>query len=166
MPILIRDETANATVMTIDNNGNLAFADGTPINMLTVNGYGIIDSEGYIVHGLGSSAVLPNSGAVSVPTNNFNVMILTIQGSVPTAAVDTTYPAFNHSLVGDPGNPDAPLTRVDTPVPLPAHSIRPFFGGFVIAPNGVALDTRLITPGSDYYDADLAAGAVVGYRWI
>ena len=167
MPILIRDETANATVLTIDNNGNLAFADGTPINMLTLAGYGIIDSEGYIVHGFGSNAVLPNAGVVSVPTNNFNVTIPTVPGVVPTATVDASYPAVNHSLVGDPGNPDAPLTRVDTPVmTIASHSVRPFPGGFVVAPNGVALDTRLIEPGSDYYDADLAAGVVVGYRWI
>jgi prepilin-type processing-associated H-X9-DG protein len=36
MPLYIRDETANALVLTIDNNGNMAFADGNPIDRLTL----------------------------------------------------------------------------------------------------------------------------------
>ena len=35
MSIIIKDEIANAVVLTIDSNGNMAFGDGTPISRLT-----------------------------------------------------------------------------------------------------------------------------------
>jgi hypothetical protein len=57
MSLFIKDETANATVLTIDNSGNIAFGDGTPVDLLSVAGYGIIDSDGQIVHGLTSCSV-------------------------------------------------------------------------------------------------------------
>jgi hypothetical protein len=41
MPIIIRDETANLLLLTIDNTGQMYFGDGTPISMLTLAGYGM-----------------------------------------------------------------------------------------------------------------------------
>ena len=45
MSIIIRDETANALVLTIDNSGNMYFGDGTPISAVTIAGQEIIDSS-------------------------------------------------------------------------------------------------------------------------
>jgi hypothetical protein len=165
MPIYIRDETANALVLTIDNNGNMAFADGTPINMLTLGGYGIIDSNGYIVHGLGSNSVTPASGSARVSVSSF-ATITTISGRTPTVQIDTSAPAIQHTLVSDPGNPDAPPTHTETVIGGPVHKVASYPGAFRIGSMTTALDGRLLDPGSDYYDAELAQGIDVSYRWL
>ncbi len=165
MPIIIKDETAGAVVMTIDNNGNLAFGDGTPINMLTLNGYCIIDSLGYIVHGLGSSAVIPASGSVRVPTNQ-KVRVYGIPGITPVVVCDTSYPAASYQLLVLPGS-DPPQYYVNqTVVDAPVHAAEPFVGGFDLRSNTYAISPELITPGSEYYDSGLAEGSICNYRWI
>lgn len=170
MPIVIKDETANMVVLTIDNNGNMAFGDGTPINMLTLSGYGIIDSEGYIVHGLGSSTVFPSSGYVNVPADNGRVRIDTITGVIPTAVCDTTYPAYNYDLAYSlpPSDPDWPNSGYETQNSnnQPLHYPLPDVGCFYIQNNNVVMNTALTDPNSQYYDAYLAGGQGCNYRWI
>jgi hypothetical protein len=165
MAIIIKDDTANSVVLTIDNNGNLAFADGTPISALTLAGYGVIDSDGYIVHGFGSSAVIPASGCVHIPTNQ-GVTINTVPGITPLAVVDTTPGYTVYDTAQDPGNPDSPWYVTSYSGLGANHSVQPYVGNFLIWCNTIAVDTRLITPGSDVYDPNIAAGTDVGYRWI
>jgi hypothetical protein len=160
MAIIIKDDTANSVVLTIDNNGNLAFADGTPISALTLAGYGVIDSDGYIVHGFGSSAVIPASGMVHVPTNEI-VTVSTIPGQIPIVALDTTVPAVIWDV--DPSQ-DGHTTQ--TVSYEPNHRAGPSVGGFYVECRTVALDGRILEPGSAYYQSTLAAGTDVGYRWI
>jgi hypothetical protein len=127
MPIYIKDETANALVLTIDNNGNMAFADGTPINMLTLGGYGIIDSEGYIVHGLGNATAVPQTGSVSVPLNS-SVQIDTIAGVIPIVQIDTHAPAQHARWTHDVGGPDDGYPTFDPNNGPAAYSkIHPFY---------------------------------------
>jgi hypothetical protein len=169
MPVIIHDDTANAVVMTIDNNGNLAFGDGTPINMLTLNGYGIIDSQGYIVHGIGNAAVLPISGSVFVSGPGgisgglANVSIgLPI---IPMVVPDTTYPAIFWSVEEDsPGSGTEHETQTTLYEPL--HVTTPFVGGFEVRCNTGVGDDRIITPGSPFYEPSVANGTTCFYRWI
>jgi hypothetical protein len=67
MSIIIKDETANAVILTVDDNGDTSFGDGTPINRLTLDGYGVIDDDGHVVHGCTSSTVAVTSGSLIVP---------------------------------------------------------------------------------------------------
>lgn len=164
MPIIVKDETTNMVVLTIDNAGNMAFGDGTPINMLTLNGYGIIDSEGYIVHGLGSSAVFPASGSVNCGIGQ-TVRITTTSGVIPIAVVDTTYPANRYWIeFRDPTDPSQGGTEAVQNIDQPVHRVQPNTGSFDIYNNNEG-DGYVNDPGSPYYDASLAY-APVGYRWI
>lgn len=164
MPIIVKDETANAVVLTIDNNGNLAFGDGTPINMLTLNGYGIIDSEGYIVHGLGSSTVFPSSGSVNCGIGQI-VRITTLTGVTPIAVADTSYPAATYWIdFRDPNDPTQGGSESVTTIDQPVHRVSPNVGSFDITNNNIG-DGYVNDPNSEYYDASLAY-APVGYRWI
>jgi hypothetical protein len=139
MSILIRDETANATVLTIDNNGNMAFADGTPINMLTLNGYGIIDSDGYIVHGFGSNSVQPNYGQVTCGYGQ-SVDIATGISRMPTTVVDTTYPAKSY-WVDPAGGP-----HIDMMWGMPLHVVIPDVGLFTIFNSNQATEDFMANP--------------------
>jgi hypothetical protein len=164
MPIIVKDETANMVVLTIDNNGNMAFGDGTPINMLTLNGYGIIDSEGYIVHGLGSSAVFPASGTVNCGIGQI-VRIDTTSGVVPIAVVDTSYPAAHYWIdFCDPSDPTQGGTESVVNIDETLHSLKPNVGSFDIWNNNQG-DGYVNDPNGAYYDSSLAS-APVGYRWV
>jgi hypothetical protein len=100
MSILIRDETANLAILTIDNSGNMTFGDGTPINMLSLGGYGIIDSNGEIVHGVGSTNLNFTSGVGSLSflgngSGAVNsVTIPTLAGQQPTVQLDSYFPTW------------------------------------------------------------------------
>ena len=99
MSITVTDVTAGLLVLTIDNSGNMYFGDGTPINMLTLDGVGIIDNNGHIVHGVGSPVLVFTSGAgtlgyIGSGVSN-NVTITTQAGKQPTLQVDSAYPAHN-----------------------------------------------------------------------
>ncbi|RZU39319.1 hypothetical protein [Edaphobacter modestus] len=167
MPIIIHDDTANAVVMTIDNNGNLAFGDGTPINMLTLNGYGIIDSEGYIVHGLGNSAVLPTSGSVFVSApggiSGGLADVSTTPGVIPMVVPDTTYPAIFWNVETDSSGNEY---ETETTLFEPLHVTTPYTGGFEVRCNTGVGNDQIITPGSAFYEPSVAAGTTCFYRWI
>lgn len=159
--IYIKDETANIVVLTIDNNGNMAFGDGTPISLLTINNYGIIDSGGYIVHGLGSCSVNGLSGAVNVGVNQA-VGISTVTGRVPTVQLDTLYPAISVQYVPDDGSGN--IRNTQNLVGVPMHSKQPVFGGFVIR-NQNSVSSEFTDPSSIYYDSTFETQEV-SYRWI
>jgi hypothetical protein len=161
MSIRIKDETANALVLTIDNNGNMAFADGTPINMLTLGGYGIIDSEGYIVHGLGFGTAVPQSGTVSVPLNS-SASVATIAGTTPIVQIDTSAPAIHTRSVLDAGT--VPY-EVGDPNNGPAAYASPYVGGFTVQ-NRNSADETLTDPSSPNYDSVLSQPMTVPYRWM
>jgi hypothetical protein len=156
LPIVIKDETANAVVLTIDNLGRLAFGDGTPIDMVTLNGYGIIDSEGYIVHGLGSSAVIPASGTLDLRIGE-SAQILTIPGVMPIIALDTSYPARHYSV-----NPVTGVL-VTTTTPTPVHTAEPDPGSFRIMNTNTSSVDLVAYP---EYDHVINTPGPVNYRWI
>jgi hypothetical protein len=159
--IRIKDETANALVLTIDNSGNMAFADGTPINMLTLGGYGIIDSDGYIVHGLGFGTAVPQSGTVFVPFNS-SASITTIAGRTPVVQIDTSAPALYTRYVIDVGTVGY---EVQDAHQGPQASAAPYAGGFTVHNNNGA-DATLTDPSSENYDSTLSQPMAVPYRWM
>ncbi|MCU1324260.1 MAG: hypothetical protein JWM43_3909 [Acidobacteriaceae bacterium] len=159
--IYIKDETANALVLTIDNNGNMAFADGTPINMLTLNGYGIIDSDGYIVHGLGSGSVASMSGSINCPPGTA-ITVDTLAGYVPTVQLDTVYPATQSRYVpqgSSGGHPTPEHCEFVNLWELCVHSIADVrAGSFTVKNNDRPDDLGLC--------AILTHSDTVVYRWL
>jgi hypothetical protein len=99
MAIVITDVTAELLVLTIDNSGNMYFGDGTPIDMLTLGGYGIIDNQGHIVHGVGTPNLAFTTGAGTLgyqgSTLSSTVTISTMAGVQPTLQVDSPYPCHS-----------------------------------------------------------------------
>jgi hypothetical protein len=170
MPIVIRDETANLLILTIDNNGNATFGDGTPINLLTVGGHGIIDSNGHVVHGLGSCSAHPISGSVNVGINpvggNSTATITTIPGRVPTVQVDTTQPAFRYFIdFRDPNDPSQGGPESVTSLPgRTVHNFSAVAGSFTIVNQNVG-DGFVNDPNSQFHDASLDFAPCV-YRWL
>jgi hypothetical protein len=77
--------------------------------MLTLAGFGIIDNNGHILHGVGASAIGAVSGSATLsyqgnPSHNPNSMSVTTESGVtPTVQIDSTYPAKQFSdLSGTP----------------------------------------------------------------
>jgi hypothetical protein len=99
MSVTVTDVTAGLLVLTINNSGQMYFGDGTPINMLTLDGYGIIDNNGHIIHGVGSPALAFTSGSGTlgyVGSGVSNSATITTQaGKQPTLQVDSSYPGHN-----------------------------------------------------------------------
>jgi hypothetical protein len=164
MPILIRDETANLAILTIDNSGQMTFGDGTPINMLTLAGYGIIDSNGHIVHGAGTTTVAPASGSGNCGINQ-TVTITTISGRIPNIQIDTNFPSGVWSYTTpDPSSGIVGGESVSFTTFGLVHSCIPTVGSFAILNNNSA-PTTLTDPASPNYDGSLALAAFA-YRWI
>ena len=165
MSIVIRDETAYLLILTIDNNGNAAFGDGTPVNLLTVGGRGIIDSNGHVVHGLNSCSAHPISGSVNVGINT-TATITTISGRVPTVQVDTTQPAANYFMeFRNPGDPTSGGTESTTAIPgRTVHNFNAVAGSFTIF-NQNQGDGYVNDPNSQYHDSSLDSAPCV-YRWL
>lgn len=156
MTIRIKDETANALVLTIDNNGNMAFADGTPINLLTLGGYGVIDSEGFIVHGLGSGTAVPQAGSVTVGYQQ-SATITTQAGKVPIVQLDTRAPANSYSVNAGGGPVVTPIDNSTL------HECTPDFGSFVIFNANVATEEFM---GNPTFARLPNQNADVSYRWM
>jgi hypothetical protein len=165
MPILVRDETANVAILTINNDGTMCFADGTPISMLTIAGYGIIDSNGHVTHGLGSSAGVPVQGTINVGIGH-TATITTIAGRIPNVQIDTNYPAQNYFMdFRTPGDPTSGGSESVTPInQLCVHSADPSSGGIRFTNNNSA-DQYILDSTGPYYDANLNTAGLV-YRWI
>ena len=165
MPIIIRDETANLLILTIDNNGNATFGDGTPINLLTVGGHGIIDSNGHVVHGLGSCSAHPISGGVNVGINS-TATITTISGRIPTVQVDTTQPAASYFIdFRTPGDPTSGGSEGSTALPgRTVHNFDAVAGSFTIFNQNIG-DGYVNDPNSQYHDPSLDSAPCV-YRWL
>jgi hypothetical protein len=156
MSIFIRDETANATVLTIDNSGNMAFGDGTPITPVTIAGHGVIDSNGFIVHGLGSCSVNGVSGSVNVGLGE-TATIPTLAGRLPTAQLDTQYPALAYST-GEIGQ-----LLTDRIYGTPVHIIfSTGVGQFAIKNQNQATEDAQINVNNDA----ILNNAPCGYRWL
>ncbi len=167
MPINVRDETAGVLILTIDNNGQMAFGNGTPIDMLTINGYGIIDSNGHIIQGLGSSAAVPASGMTNAIPGQI-VTINTIAGRQPNVQVDTRTATSYFIDLRDPSDPTQGGTESVTGLNLPQCIGEPFVGGFILFSND-EYDQFVSDPSGDYYDASIFAPSsqnTVIYRWI
>jgi hypothetical protein len=165
MSILIRDETANATVLTIDNSGNMYFGDGTPISAVTIAGQEIIDSNGKIVHGMGSCTVTGVTGSIDCPITQ-TADVDTITGRIPSVQLNTHYPAQSYNVVyNDPTDPtQGGKTQVTGINGQPAHIGRPGSGFFEISNRGF-YDTQVADPSSIYYDPS-ALTDVCSYQWI
>jgi hypothetical protein len=165
MPITVRDETANVAILTINNDGTMAFGDGTPINMLTIAGYGIIDSNGHVTHGLGTTAGVPVTGAGNCGIHQ-SVSIATISGRIPNIQIDTQYPAASYFIdFRSPGDPSSGGTESVTTTPgLCVHMPDPYSGGFSLTNENVG-DGYVDDSSSPYYDANLNT-AGYAYAWI
>jgi hypothetical protein len=165
MSIVIKDETANAVVLTIDNSGNMYFGDGTPISKLTIAGLGIIDSNGQIVHGLNSCSPNGPSGLVNVGIGK-TATITTLAGRIPMVQLDTQQPANNYFMeFRIPGDPTSGGTESSTPLPGRAvHNYAAAAGSFTIS-NQNSGDGFVNDPSSPYHDANLDT-ASCGYRWL
>src|ERR1700722_14797945 len=105
MSLFISDVTAGELVLTIDDSGQMAFGNGTPINMVTLDGFGIIDDGGKLVHGAGTQTGNPASGSGNCGIHQ-QVTITTISGRIPNVQIDTEYPAQSYFI--DFRNPDDP----------------------------------------------------------
>jgi hypothetical protein len=100
MPLYIKDEAANALLLTIDNNGLIAFGNGAPVNQFTVNGTAVIDADGNISGGrVGSGAIAAESGTVSVGPGQ-SVVVNTMSGVRPHSNI--THPSASGSLCQHP----------------------------------------------------------------
>lgn len=107
MAITVKDETAGVVILTIDNNGSVAFGNGTPVNMLTLNGYGLIDINGHIINGVQSGTLHPASGDVvlqyqgeTAGNPSVSVTISTAPEMTPTVQIDSDYPTDFAKLLG------------------------------------------------------------------
>jgi hypothetical protein len=165
MSILIRDETANATVLTIDNSGNMYFGDGTPISAVTIAGQEIIDSNGKIVHGMGSCTVTGVNGSIDCPITH-TADVSTVSGRIPSVQLNTHYPALSYNVIyTDPSNPSSGGSVVVTSLyGEPAHYGRPGSGFFEIG-NAGFYDTLVGDSSSIYYDPTVLHD-VCSYQWI
>jgi hypothetical protein len=164
MSLVITDETAGAVVLTIDNNGNMAFGNGTPVSPLTIGPNAVIDSDGYIMYGLSSCAISGTQGSVSCPTQTA-VAVNTLAGRIPAVQIYTSIPAMTWNLDDPSGNPDD-LVETGNVIPGRAvHSCQPSLAAFTVTNNSLA-DSRLVDPSSPYYDSNLTSGGDCGYRWI
>jgi hypothetical protein len=165
MPIIIRDETANALVLTIDNSGNMYFGDGTPISAVTIAGQEIIDSNGKIVHGMGSCTAAGVTGSIDCPITQ-TVTVSTVSGRIPSVQLNTHYPALSYNVIyNDPTNPSAGGSVVVSNLNgEPAHFGRPGSGYFGIG-NAGYYDTPVADPNSPYYDPSVLHD-VCSYQWI
>ncbi|WP_213805767.1 hypothetical protein [Granulicella sp. dw_53] len=167
--IVIRDETAGFVVLTIDNNGNIAFGDGTPVTALSLASNGIIDSNGHIIHGVGSCSMNAPSGSVNCGVNQ-SVTVATQGGRIPTVQLDTSYPAqwiqIAYQLPGS--DPDWPNSGYENSLGgrngIPVHTANPDVGSFT-AYNQNVIDAAFTNPGSQYYDPQWNT-AVFSYRWL
>lgn len=166
MSMIVKDETAGIIVFTIDNNGQLAFGDGTPINMLTLNGVGIIDSNGHITHGANSNTANPASGS-GVMGIEQQISITTIAGRQPNVQLDTSYPSNSYFIVfRDPNDPTQGGSESVEPVWQRTQcGVSPFAGGFLVYSNDFG-DQYVTDPTSEYYDGSLTNNAIYTYRWI
>lgn len=153
MPLYIKDETANTLLLTIDNNGQIAFGNGAPVNQITINGTAVIDADGNISGGrVGSGAIASGSGTVSVGPGQ-SVTISTIAGVIPTAQVDAYWPNIKTQHVR------VPLDHcVSTPIyTTPSHTVRTLTGSFRV------LNT---TQPSDDGQCPTGIADEVSYRWM
>jgi hypothetical protein len=167
MSIVIKDETAGQVVITIDNSGNMAFGDGTPVDSVTGGGYGVIDSNGYIIHGVGSCTMNGNFGSVNVGAQQ-QVFIYTIAGRTPTVQLDTIAPAGDY-YISYPSQNDPNWATEGTQEESPLYGVTEHaafnaVGGFTIV-NQNEVDSNLLDPSGQYYENTLTT-AVVAYRWV
>jgi hypothetical protein len=152
--IQVRDETAATLLITIDNNGNMAFGNGTPINRLTLDGYGLIDDQGNITYGVvsgsfGEVAGSANAGIFQATT------ILTQSGRIPTVQINTTYPAHQYYW-------DGTMERT-LPINQPEHIVEAGMSQFFVQ-NRNSTDAN-VGPSGPHEDPTLATAPFI-YRWI
>lgn len=157
MSIVVRDETANAVVITIDNNGNMAFGNGTPINMLTLDGFGLIDVNGHILNGVSGATFNPVTGSISLGPQGNNTgglpttaNVSTTPGVIPIVQIDTTYPAHSYTFSTGEISVTQPVIRLGI---VQA-------GGFGAANN----NSETVTAGHNGFPTNL--GATFTYRWL
>jgi hypothetical protein len=165
MPIIIRDETANELILTIDNTGQMAFGDGTPINMLTLAGFGIIDANGVIVHGAGTTTAVPVTGSGNCGVNQ-SVTVTTLPGRVPNVQLETNFPSGIYTFNPVDPNGTGPFGEIVNLSEFGLiHIIFPLIAGTFTINNNNSAEPTLTDPSSPNYDGSLAIAPFL-YRWI
>jgi len=151
--LFIKDETANTLLITLDNNGQIAWGNGAPVNQFTINGTGVIDADGNITNQrVGSSAIAPNVGIVSVAPGQ-SVNVVTTTGVIPTVSIDATWPNVKVThIVGPPARCET------TPIySTPSHKVTCFVGFFRVS--------SLVQPDETGFCSNPISDTVT-YRWM
>lgn len=92
MGLKISDVGAGVVLLTIDNTGLICLGTGTPVDQLSINGIGVVDSSGNITNlRAPGSSMAPNSGTVTVAPGG-SATVSTLAGVAPTVQIDATWP--------------------------------------------------------------------------
>lgn len=101
MGLKISDVGAGVVLLTIDDAGLICLGSGTPVDQLSINGIGVVDSSGNITNLRAPGASMaPNSGTVTVTPGGF-ATVSTLAGVIPTVQLDAYWPNIQtvHKLV-------------------------------------------------------------------
>lgn len=101
MGLKISDVGAGVVLLTIDDMGLICLGSGTPVNQLSINGIGVVDSAGNITNlRAPGSSMAPSSGTVTVAPGS-SATVTTLAGVIPTVQLDAYYPnvKMQHQLV-------------------------------------------------------------------
>lgn len=153
----IKDETAGVLLLTIDNTGLICFGNGTPVTQLTINGTGVIDSNGRITNQrVNSGSLAMSTGTVTVQPGQ-TASVTTLSGVSPTVQLDTSYPSQKATYIPTNGSVAAHC-QFDSLPAFPVHSVNSVtLGGFSVLNHCQPDDQGLCT---------LTVSMTATYRWI
>jgi hypothetical protein len=101
MGLKITDVSAGVVLLTIDDSGLICLGSGVPVTQLSINGIGVVDSQGNITNlRAPGSSMSPTSGTVTVLPGG-SAAVATLPGEVPSVQVDAFWPSIRtqHILV-------------------------------------------------------------------
>lgn len=160
MPLRITDETAGVLLLVIDDAGLICFGNGTPVTQLTINGIGVVDSDGYIVNQrAGSSSIAPSSGSVTVAPG-FSVTLNTLPGIVPTVQLDSFWPNIKTEYLQDPFIHCQSTSLYSTPT----HSLHP--GTYDPSNTPGSFTVYNLTQPDEMSQCPTGISDTVNYRWM
>lgn len=153
MGLKISDVGAGNVLLTIDDNGLICLGSGTPVDKLSINGIGVVNSSGNITNMRApGTSMAPTSGTVSVNPGG-SVTVTAIAGVAPTVQIDASWPniRMTHKLI--------PVEQCisNNVYSQPSHSVRAMSGSFrVFSFTQSSDDGVCVTPIS----------GDISYRWM